>query len=110
MITIEKFKEDVMKLAKELGVQPKEIHFRTMKRKLASCSNKGRLTFNKSLLNESSEERYKVILHELLHLRYPNHGKMFKLLFKLHFKKFNNINDDQKVEQIIELMNSCDYA
>ena len=52
MITPEQFKKDVMKLAEDVGVSPREIHIQTMKRKWASCSSKGRLTFDKSLLNE----------------------------------------------------------
>lgn len=96
MITIEKFKEDVLRLAKEIGVEPKEIHIRSMKRKLASCSSKSRLTFNKSLLRETKQERYRVILHELLHLRYPNHGKMFKLLFKYYLRKNVTSNNSRK--------------
>lgn len=87
MITSEKFKEDVLELAKNVGVKPKEIHIKEMKRKWASCSSKGRLTFDKKLLGESEEVRLKVILHELLHLKYPNHGKMFKSLLDTYLKK-----------------------
>lgn len=87
MITSEKFKEDVLELAKNVGVKPKEIHIKEMKRKWASCSSKGRLTFDKKLLSESEEVRLKVILHELLHLKYPNHGKMFKSLLDTYLKK-----------------------
>jgi predicted metal-dependent hydrolase len=61
-----------------------------MKRKWASCSSRGRLTFDKKLLDEPEEVRVKVILHELLHLRYPNHGKMFKLLLDYYLKKVIN--------------------
>ncbi len=50
MISPDLFKEDVWRLAKEVGVKPKEIHIRKMKRKLASCSSKGRLTFDVSIL------------------------------------------------------------
>ncbi len=87
MISPDLFKKDVWRLAKAIGVRPKEIHIRKMKRKLASCSSKGRLTFDLSLLNETKEVRYKVILHELLHLRYPNHGKMFAIILKTYLQK-----------------------
>jgi len=87
MTTPEEFKEDVLILAKEVGVNPREIHIQTMKRKWASCSNRGRLTFDKSLLNEPKEVRFKVILHELLHLRYPNHRKMFNSLLDTYLQK-----------------------
>lgn len=87
MITSEEFKKDVFMLAKDVGVEPKEIHIQPMKRKWASCSSKGRLTFDKALLEEPREVRFKVILHELLHLKYPNHGKMFKSLLDVYLER-----------------------
>jgi len=74
------FKHEVRTLAKEIGVSAREIHIREMKRKWASCSNKGRLTFSTELLHQTDNFRRKAIVHELLHMRYPNHGKMFNLL------------------------------
>lgn len=89
----EEFKEDVQTWAKQIGVQAKEIHLRTMTRKWASCSSKGRLTFDTSLLEESKEIRLKTILHELLHLKYPNHGRMFNILLTTYLKKAVNRNE-----------------
>lgn len=80
MITPEEFKRDVLKWAEVIGVKAKEIHLRKMKRKWASCSSKGRLTFDINLLKEEPEVRHRIIVHELLHLRYPNHGKMMKVM------------------------------
>jgi len=81
-MTPDEFKSDVSRLAKIVGVEAREIHLRRMKRKWASCSSKGRLTFDPALLEESKEMRVKAIMHELLHIRYPNHGKMFELMLK----------------------------
>lgn len=81
------FKTEVRKLADDVGVSVKEIHIRSMKNKWASCSSKGRLTFDPSLLTEKNKKRDEIILHELLHLRYPNHGKMFNRILKYHLKK-----------------------
>ncbi len=80
MITHEEFKKEVITWAIEIGVNPKVVHVREMKRKWASCSTSGRLTFATSLLKEARGKRDEVIVHELLHLRYPNHGKMFRVL------------------------------
>lgn len=74
-------------LGESVSVKPKEIHLRKMKRKWASCSSKGRLTFDYSLLNKPRDERYKVIIHELLQLKYPNHGKMFNTMLDTYLKK-----------------------
>lgn len=81
------FKHEVKALADEIGVSTKEIHIRKMKRKWASCSNKGRLTFSTELLHQPVDFRRKAIVHELLHMRYPNHGKMFNLLLASYSEK-----------------------
>ena len=50
MISGDEFKQEVLAWAEEIGVVPKGIHIRKMKRKWASCSSRGRLTFDPSLL------------------------------------------------------------
>jgi hypothetical protein len=76
------FKAEVMSWAKRIGVEPKEIRLRLLKNKWASCSSNGRLTFNVELLDQPARFRAQAIVHELLHLRLPNHGKLFKELMK----------------------------
>jgi len=80
MITVQEFKQEVLSIASKMNAQPKEIHVREMRNKWASCSSNGRLTFSKLLLSEPSNFRRKVVVHELLHLSIPNHGKLFKAL------------------------------
>lgn len=87
MIPIPDFKKEVLDWADEIEVNPKEIHVRAMSHKWASCSSKGRLTFSFALLNEPTETRSKAIVHELLHLKYPNHGKMFRATFISYLSK-----------------------
>lgn len=86
MISVSDFKQEVVEWAKEVRVVPKEIHLRKMNRKWASCSKKGRLTFSLALLKESKEVKAKAIVHELLHMKYPNHGKMFNTLLTVHLR------------------------
>lgn len=76
------FKAEVLSWAKRIGVEPKEIRLRLMKSKWASCSRNGRLTFNAEILREPAGFRAEAIVHELLHLKVPNHGKLFKQLMK----------------------------
>ena len=78
------FKSEVRAWAKRIWVEPKEVHLRPMNRKWASCSSLGRLTFNTELLKEPASFRREVIVHELLHLKVPNHGKVFKALLKAY--------------------------
>ncbi len=87
MIPIPDFKKEVLDWAEDIGVEPKEIHVRGMTKKWASCSSKGRLTFSYVLLNKNIDERAFAIVHELLHLRYDSHNKMFKSLLSAHLNK-----------------------
>lgn len=91
MITLKEFKKEVINWANEIGIHPKEIHVREMKRKWASCSTSGRLTFATSLLKENRERRDEVIVHEVLHLRYPNHGRMFHILEKHYLEQSESL-------------------
>lgn len=87
MIMAVDFKKEVMNWAEEMKLKPNEIHVRGMTRKWASCSSKGRLTFSFELLNKTENFRAKVIVHELLHLKYPNHGRMFTSLLTAYLSR-----------------------
>lgn len=64
--------------AARIGVKIRQIHIRQMKSKWASISTAGRLTLNTDLLNIPKKLGEYVIVHELVHLLAPNHGKVFK--------------------------------
>jgi hypothetical protein len=81
------FKSEVMVWAKRIGVEPKEIRLRQLKNKWASCSSNGCLTFNSEILSQPARFRAEAIVHELLHLKVPNHGKLFKELMKVYTSK-----------------------
>jgi hypothetical protein len=83
------FRAEVAAWAKRIGVEPKEIHIRPMKRKWGSCSTGGRVTFNTELLTGSADQRREVIVHELLHLKVPNHGKLFRTFLKAYLHPNN---------------------
>jgi hypothetical protein len=54
---------------------------------MGKLSGKGRLTFYYRLLDELPDTRSKFIVHELMHLKYPNRGKIFKTLYNTYLKK-----------------------
>ena len=80
------FKAEVQAWAERIGVQPREVHIRPMTRKWGSCSTAGRLTFNEELLAAPAEVRRRVIVEELLHLKVPNHGRLFRALLKSYLE------------------------
>lgn len=63
---------------KRLGVAPTSVMLVDMKSKWASCSARGRLTLSREVLGLPPRLREYVILHELLHLRIRNHGRLYK--------------------------------
>ena len=91
MIPVIDFKKEVTNWADDIGVVPKQIHVREMRKKWASCSSKGRLTFSYDLLDKNYEKRSIAIVHELLHLKYPSHNKMFNNTLKAYLEK-NGLN------------------
>lgn len=83
-VSAESFKQEVTVWSQRLEVSPKEVHVTPMTRKWASCSPKGRLTFAADLLAQPETVRREVIVHELLHLKVPNHGPLFRALLSTH--------------------------
>ena len=78
------FRERVHVWAAKVRVKPKQIRLQAMKRKWASCSTEGRVTFSLDLLEQASSFQDYVIVHELIHLKVPNHGKLFTSLLAVH--------------------------
>lgn len=64
--------------ATRIGVRLRQVHLRPMKNKWASMSTAGRLTLDPGLLAIPPELGEYVVVHELVHLLAPNHGKVFK--------------------------------
>ena len=79
------FKTKVHSWALKVRVKPKQVRIQKMTRKWASCSTKGWVTFSEDLLREPTKFQDYVIVHELLHLKVPNHGKLFKSFLSAHF-------------------------
>ncbi len=83
-VPVELFKAEVRSWARRIDVEPREVHVRPMTRKWASCSSRGRLTFDTELLQQPAPFRNEAIVHELLHLKIPNHGKLFSAMKKAY--------------------------
>jgi predicted metal-dependent hydrolase len=89
----EEFKDRVREWSAKLDVQAHAIYVRPMRRKWASCSTAGTLSFNDELLAMDTKLGDYVIVHELLHFSVPNHGKLWKMLMRAH------LGDWEKTEQ-----------
>jgi predicted metal-dependent hydrolase len=74
----QEFRDRVDTWAGRIKVKPARIQIRSMSRKWASCSSRRCVSFAEALLDEPLIFQDYVIVHELLHIRVPNHGKLFK--------------------------------
>lgn len=70
--------------AQRLNVRPPRVRIQRMTRKWGSCSTSGTLTLASDLADCEAGFIDFVVAHELLHLRVPNHGKLFKALMNIH--------------------------
>lgn len=70
--------------ARRLSLNPSRISLRKMTRKWASCSASGQLVLARDLADQEVAVQDFVIVHELLHLKHPNHGRLFKAMLSLH--------------------------
>jgi predicted metal-dependent hydrolase len=77
-------KRRVENWAIKLKVKPRRVRIQKMIRKWGSCSTQRTITLAADLLDETDEFQDFVIAHELLHIRVPNHGRLFKALMTAH--------------------------
>ena len=61
------------------------LHIRPMQRKWASCSTSGPLTFSEDLLYQPGATRCEGIVHELLQIKVPNLGQLFRALLRTYY-------------------------
>ena len=94
----EEFKARVLEWAAKLDVKAQAIYVRPMRRKWASCSTAGTLSFNDELLGMDTKLGDYVIVHELLHFSVPNHGRLWKMLMRAHLGDWEKIERRLKVQ------------
>ena len=87
----ETFKGAVHDWAARLKVEPSQVRMQKMRNKWASCSTKKCISFSEDLLQEPQGFQEYVIVHELLHLRVPNHGKLFRSLMSLYLPGWEDL-------------------
>ncbi|MGB3832751.1 MAG: M48 family metallopeptidase [Mesorhizobium sp.] len=73
-----------------LKATPRIVRIQRMTRKWGSCSTGGIITLAEDLADQEKGFQDFVIAHELLHLRVPNHGKVFKALMTAHLPRWRD--------------------
>jgi predicted metal-dependent hydrolase len=72
----------------------------TMRRKWKSCSSKGTVTLAADLVDKDAVFQDFVIVHELLHLRVPNHGRLFKVLMSAHVPGWRSMGQERHLTTV----------
>ena len=75
-----KFRTKVKIWSKKIKVFPYDVKLERMDKKWGYCTSDEVVYFNSELLFLDEEVQDFVIVHELLHLKVPNHGRLFKSL------------------------------
>ena len=70
--------------APAIGVEPARIQIRDQRSRWGSCSTRGTLSFNWRLVLAPFDVLDYVVVHELCHLREPNHSRRFWALVEQH--------------------------
>jgi predicted metal-dependent hydrolase len=96
----EEFKARVLGWAAKLEVKAHSIDVRPMRRKWASCSTAGTLSFNDELLGMDAKLGDYVIVPELLHFSVPNHGKLWKALMRAHLGNYERLSGRLQKESL----------
>jgi len=73
--------------ANKMGLQPKAMKLRRMKRQWGNCRSNGVITFNIHLMQAPKECIDYVVVHELAHMVHMNHSKDFHELVEQYLPK-----------------------
>jgi predicted metal-dependent hydrolase len=87
--------------ASKLKVTPRLVRVQRMTRKWGSCSTAGTITLAIDLDDESEGFQDFVIVHELLHLKVPNHGRLFKALMTVHMPRWREFEAGRRLARSI---------
>lgn len=93
---IQVVEENVKELMKMTGLRPKRVRVKEIKYAWGTCSSKQNITINQKLICYPKEVIRYVILHELAHLKYMNHGKEFWNLVETYMPDYKEIKKELK--------------
>ena len=85
------FRNKIKIWSKKIRAFPIDVRLKRMEKKWGYCTSEGIVFFNSELLFLDESIQDFVIVHELLHLKVPNHGKLFKSLMSVHLPDWREI-------------------
>lgn len=85
-------RQRVARWSRRLRAQPRLVRVQRMTRKWGFCSTTGVITLAADLARQEPAFQDFVIAHELLHLRVPNHGRVFRALMSVHVPGWRSLD------------------
>lgn len=92
---VQELRRRTLSWAVKLRVNPKVIRIQKMPKKWGSCSSAGTITLAEDLVDKDFPFQDFVIVHELLHLKFRTHGRLFKALMSVHVPYWRNLVADE---------------
>lgn len=86
--------ENTKELIKFTNLRPNRVRVKQIKYAWGSCSSRKNITINQKLICYSEQAIRYVILHELCHLRYMNHGKEFWNLVAMYMPDYKEVKKE----------------
>ncbi len=83
-------------LSNQLSLPFNRLTIRTQQTRWGSCSSKGNINLNAWLLFLPKASMESVLIHELCHLKHPNHSPAFWNLVAQHDPEFQQIKNDMR--------------
>jgi predicted metal-dependent hydrolase len=78
--------------ARRLKVNPTVVRIEAMKDKWGCCTSAGEVTLAEDLVEMDDRFQDYVIVHELLHLRLPNHNRRFNALMTAYIPEWRTLD------------------
>jgi len=75
-----------------LGVEVREVKLRKMKRRWGTCYSDGKIILNRTICLLPPRLISFIVFHELLHMRFRNHGREFREAIRRRFPDYRDIN------------------
>ena len=86
--TVQYLEEHVWAMASKMNLKPSKVMVKSLKTRWGSCTKTGVITINAVLCKAPQSVVNYVIVHELCHLRFPDHSWRFWNLVSRHCKNY----------------------
>ena len=96
----DRLRQRVQYWSQRLKAEARVIRVQRMTRKWGSCSTTGIVTLADDLVEQEAGFQDFVIVHELLHLRVPSHGRLFRALLTAHITAWRQFEIERRWRRV----------